>query len=59
MSKGSLVKIQSDPKVYEVGEGAVLAWIPTEEVAVERFGNDWARKVHDVSDAFWGDYKHP
>lgn len=56
MNVGALVKIQSDPKVYAVGEGAKLTWIPSEAEAKLQFGADWAKKVKDVSDAFWFDY---
>jgi hypothetical protein len=56
MNKGSLVKIQTDPKVYVVGDNAKLTWIPSEAEATLQFGANWAKQVRDVSDAFWFDY---
>ncbi|MEK9183295.1 MAG: hypothetical protein AAB849_02190 [Patescibacteria group bacterium] len=43
-----LVKIQTDPKVYAVEPGGSIRWIETEAIAKSLFGNDWAKKVHDV-----------
>ncbi|MEK7508945.1 MAG: hypothetical protein AAB568_03785, partial [Patescibacteria group bacterium] len=43
-----LVKIQTDPKVYAVEPGGKLRWVETEAVAKALYGNDWAKKVHDV-----------
>ena len=47
-----LVKIQSENKVYAVtfggGLDAILRWIPTEELAVDMYGVDWADYVIDV-----------
>ncbi|HBL39987.1 TPA: hypothetical protein DDZ10_04980 [Candidatus Uhrbacteria bacterium] len=51
-----LVKIQSDPKVYEVGEGATLTHVPDEATAVARFGPNWAALVRDIPSVFFSDY---
>jgi hypothetical protein len=51
-----LVKFMTDPKVYAVASGATLRWVTTEEVAVELYGNDWAKMVDDISDAFYENY---
>lgn len=48
-----MVKIESDPKVYAVEPGGKLRSIPSEAVATTLYGNNWARMVSDVSDAFW------
>jgi hypothetical protein len=48
-----LVKIESDPKVYAVEPGGVLRWVDSEETASALYGDDWASKIVDVSDAFW------
>jgi hypothetical protein len=53
---GSLVKIQTDPKVYVVSRGGVLRWIPTETIAIALFGRDWADLVHDVPVVFFLNY---
>lgn len=55
----TLVKIQSDPKVYRVDYEYNLVWIETEAAAIEQFGADWAKKVIDVPVAFFIDYQMP
>ena len=52
-----LVKIQTDPRVYAVGAGGRLRWIMNEQAAVSLYGQDWNRKVDDIPDAFFFDYK--
>lgn len=51
-----LVKMTTNPKVYAINEGNVLHWIPSEALAIETFGKDWAQMVHDVPDTFFSDY---
>lgn len=54
-NKGSLVKIQTDPKVYYVADAAgSLEWIPTEEAFKAR-GLSF-KDVRDVPDSLFGDY---
>ncbi len=50
-----LVKITTDPKVYAVTKSG-LRWVASEAIAVELYGSDWAKRVVDVSEAFWLDY---
>ena len=52
-----LVKIMSDPKVYAVSNGGTLRWVKTEATAKALYGNDWAKFVDDVLDAFFINYK--
>lgn len=52
-----LVKVTTDPKVYAIGAGRRLRWVKTEEVARALFGTDWARRVDDISDAFFINYR--
>jgi hypothetical protein len=52
-----MVKIQSDPKVYAVTAGGTLRWIASEEAAKGLYGDDWNKKVDDVSDAFFFNYR--
>lgn len=52
-----LVKIPSVPKVYAVEPGGVLRWIISEEVAIALYGSDWAKRVDDVPEAFFFNYK--
>jgi len=51
-----LVKITTDPKVYTVTPGGKLLWVPSEEVAVALYGENWASRVIDVPDAFFTNY---
>ncbi|MBI4458337.1 trypsin-like peptidase domain-containing protein [Candidatus Uhrbacteria bacterium] len=54
---GTLVKIQTDPRVYMVSDDiGTLRWVPTEARAIELFGAAWAAKVKDVPDAFFVNY---
>jgi uncharacterized protein YfiM (DUF2279 family) len=48
-----LIKITTDPKVYAVEPGGVLRHVPSEAVAVDLFGANWASMVRDLSDAFF------
>jgi hypothetical protein len=52
-----LVKIESLPNVYAIEKGGVLRWIKTPAIAADLYGATWAKKVDDVSDAFFGSYK--
>lgn len=52
-----LVKIQTDPKVYAIGKGGVLRWIENEALAEKLYGKDWNRKIDDVPDVFFTNYK--
>jgi hypothetical protein len=55
---GSLIKIQTDPKVYLVADiGGTIRWIETEERARLLFGDGWAGFVHDVPDTFFTNYR--
>lgn len=51
-----LLKITTDPKVYAVTPGGVLRWVKDEATAKALYGNDWAKRVDDVSDAFFTNY---
>ncbi len=57
---GTLVKIQSKPETYLVIAGNVreaLEYIPSEEVARQRFGNDWATKVMDIDPTLFNKFE--
>ena len=56
MNAGSLIKIQSDPKVYEVGSDGLLHHVPDEATAKALYGSGWAKLIKDVNVVFWGDY---
>jgi len=51
-----LVKITTDPRVFAVEPGGKLRWISSEATAKALFGNDWAKRVDDVPDAFFTNY---
>ncbi len=51
-----LVKITTDPKVYAVEPNGVLKHIATEEAAKKLYGDNWAKRVVDVPDAFFTNY---
>lgn len=52
-----LVKVPSIPKVYAVEPGGVLRWMETEAVAKALYGNDWAKRVDDVPESFFVNYR--
>lgn len=52
-----MLKIMSDPKIYAVGKNGTLHWIPSESLAIEIYGEDWATKVHDLPDGFFPKYR--
>ncbi len=52
-----LVKIASVPKVYAVEPGGVLRWVETEAVAKALYGDDWNKRVDDVPEAFFVNYR--
>jgi len=51
-----LVKFQTDNKVYAVYQNGELRWVPTEELAKDLYGNDWASKVDDINESFYVNY---
>lgn len=51
-----LVKFPSVPTVYAVGRYGALRPIASEPIARELYGDHWAQKVDDVSEAFYGNY---
>jgi len=56
-----LVKIQSDPRTYEVEAGVdgigILRWLPSEEVAKARYGARWADYVIDLEPTLFTRYQ--
>lgn len=51
-----LVKITTDPRVYAVDRNGTLRWVTTEAVAIALYGQDWAKNVDDIPDAFFTNY---
>ncbi len=53
---GSLIKIPSIAKVYMVSDEEELRWTVDENTANALYGSEWAKSVHDVSEAFFMNY---
>lgn len=51
-----LVKITTDPKVYAVLPNGNLQWVADEATAKTLWGDNWAKRVIDVPDAFFTNY---
>ena len=52
-----MVKFASLDKVYAVALGGTLNWIKTESSAASLYGGDWNKKIDDISDTFFSDYR--
>ncbi|MFC1788133.1 cupredoxin domain-containing protein [Patescibacteria group bacterium] len=52
-----MIKINSDPKTYAVGEGGSLHWVTSESVAISLYGSAWNTMIDDVPDAFFSNYQ--
>lgn len=52
-----LVKITTNPKVYAVIANGNLLAIPDEATAMALYGSMWNKRIIDVSDAFFTNYK--
>jgi plastocyanin len=52
-----MLKIQSDPKVYAISKNGILRAIGSEAVASALYGSDWNKKIDDLPDAFFVNYK--
>ncbi len=52
-----LVKFQTLNKVYAVTRDGILRWVQTEELAKTLYSSDWNKKIDDVSDAFYVNYR--
>jgi plastocyanin len=52
-----MIKINSDPKTYAIARGGTLRWVPSEAIAVSLYGSTWNKKIDDVPDGFFSNYK--
>ena len=52
-----LVKITTNPKVYAVTTGGTLVAVPDEATAATLYGANWNKRIIDVPDAFFVNYK--
>lgn len=48
--------VPTAPEVYAVEPGGMLRWIDSEATAKTLYGDDWAKRVVDVTDAFFTNY---
>ena len=53
---GTLMKIPSVPKVYQVQNTGEIRWVPDELTANLLFGEGWASLVKDLPESFFTDY---
>lgn len=52
-----IVKVPTAPQVYAVEQGGVLREIQNESIAASIYGENWASRVIDVPEVFFGDYQ--
>ena len=52
-----LVKITTNPNVYAVTPNGMLIKVPSETIATTLWGTNWAKRVIDVPDAFFTNYR--
>lgn len=52
-----LLKLPSVPKVYAVGAGGTLHWVPSASIAAALYGDDWATQVRDLPESFYPAYE--
>lgn len=53
----TMVKFITQNTVYAVGEAGELRAVASEDVAESIWGSDWNLQIHDISDAFFGNYR--
>ncbi len=53
-----MVKFTSVPMVYAIAKGGELRWVKTEDDAKALYGTDWNKKIDDISEAFFMDYRY-
>jgi plastocyanin len=51
-----MIKINSDPKVYAVGQDGTLHWVTSETLASGYYGTNWNSMIDDVPDSFFSNY---
>jgi hypothetical protein len=52
-----LVKIQSDSRVYAVDRNGTLRLMTTPALAEKYYGADWTKKIDDIPESFFTNYK--
>ncbi len=51
-----MVKFNTLNRVYAVGNGGVLRWVASEDVARTLYGDAWNTKIDDIPDTFYANY---
>ncbi|MBU1163959.1 hypothetical protein KKA15_00160 [Patescibacteria group bacterium] len=51
-----LIKVRSRSNVYAVEPGGLIRHIENEELAINLYGANWAKKVIDIPEVFWFNY---
>lgn len=51
-----LVKFGEDPRIYGVGQGGTLHWIPDEAHAVRFYGTDWKDRIVTLFESYYPNY---
>jgi hypothetical protein len=54
---GTLMKIQTVPKVYRIGNDGKMQWIVSEEVALKLYGANWNKLIYDLPEIFFTNYQ--
>lgn len=54
----SLLKIQSDPRVYAVEAPNRIRWIASEDAAKSLYGEQWQNKVVDIDESLLSSYQY-
>lgn len=52
-----MIKINSDPKTYAVGNDGSLRWVTSEALAIALYGANWNTQIDDVPDGFFSNYQ--
>lgn len=51
-----MIKIDTDPATYAVGQDGVLRHVTTEAVATALYGSNWNQQIDDMPDGFFTNY---
>jgi hypothetical protein len=54
---GTLMKIQTVPKVYRIGNDGKRQWIVSEAVAKKLYGVNWNKLIYDLPEILFTDYE--
>lgn len=52
-----MLKVTTDPRTYVVDQGGILRHVGSEQLANTLYGLNWQKKIEDLPDAFFVNYK--